>query len=222
MEPKKDPEVDVHKRRSFFMATGFLVALGLVIAGLSWKSITEKEVKKNTVEANPIDQQVVQPNQPEQPKKKEPKKTTEVEEVEDKKEIEKDLTIGDLSVDENTEFDFEGGEEKVKEEKVFQIVEDQPQFPGGDQKMMEYIQNNIKYPSKAREMGTTGTVYVEFVVNKDGSITNVQIKEGTGIGDGCDKEAKRVVRNMPKWDPGKQRGRSVRVKVRIPIRFRLS
>ena len=220
MEPKKDPSIDVRKRRIFFLLAGFMVALGVVLSGLTWKRITIKKEQERQVKMNTMDQQMVQPNQPKKPKKKKPKQTTKVKEVEDKKKIEKDLTIGDLSVDEDTEFNFDSGEDKPKEDKVFAIVEEQPSFPGGDGKMMEYIQEHIKYPRKAREMGTTGTVYVQFIVNKDGSITNVEVLKG--IGDGCDKEAKRVVRNMPKWDPGQQRGRSVRVSVKIPIRFSLS
>ncbi len=219
MEPKKDPNINVEKRRNLFLATSFLVSLGIILMALEWRFVEVEKKEPPKLKMNTMDQQMVQPNQPKKPPKKQPKQTEEVDVVEDKEKIEEDLSIGDLSVDENTEFDFEGGEEKVEEEKVWKVVEKEPSFPGGDGKMMKYIQDHINYPDMAKEMDIKGTVYVGFVVEPDGSITNVQVLKG--IGGGCDKEAKRVVRNMPKWEPGSQQGRKVRVNVKIPIKFRL-
>ncbi|MBR5082689.1 MAG: TonB family protein [Bacteroidales bacterium] len=110
-------------------------------------------------------------------------------------------------------------EEKVVEEEIFQIVEEMPSFPGGESKMMEYIGKNIKYPQIARETGIQGRVFVSFVVEPDGSISNVKVLRG--IGSGCDEEAVRVVKSMPKWKPGKQRGKAVRVSYQTAIYFRL-
>lgn len=104
-------------------------------------------------------------------------------------------------------------------EQVFDRVEQMPQFGSGDKELMEYLAKNIKYPAIARENGIQGTVVVQFVVDKDGSITQPQVVRG--IGGGCDEEALRVVRGMPKWQPGKQQGREVKVKFTLPIRFRL-
>lgn len=220
MEPKKDPSVDVEKRRTLFLTTSFLVALGIVLAGLEWKMIEIDKKKKTELELNTMEEQMVQPTQPKKPPKKQPKKTEEVEVVEEEEDIENELTMTDMDIDENTELEFEGGgEEKAKEDKIFAVVEEDPTFPGGEQKMMKYIQEHVNYPDMAKEMDVQGTVYVKFVVEKDGSITNIQVLQG--IGSGCDKEAKRVVRNMPKWDPGEQRGRPVRVHIRVPIRFQL-
>ena len=110
-------------------------------------------------------------------------------------------------------------EEKVVEQEIFQIVEEMPSFPGGESKMMEYIAKNIKYPQIARETGIQGRVFTSFVVEPDGSISNVKVLRG--IGGGCDEEAVRVVKSMPKWKPGKQRGKAVRVSYQTAIYFRL-
>ena len=105
------------------------------------------------------------------------------------------------------------------EAEIFKVVEEMPEFPGGSAKLMEYIQKNIKYPMMARESDIQGRVFVNFVVEPDGSISNVAVLRG--IGGGCDEEAVRVVNSMPKWKPGKQRGSAVRVSYTVPIIFKL-
>ncbi len=104
-------------------------------------------------------------------------------------------------------------------EKPFTIVEQMPEFPGGTESMMRYIATNIKYPAMARESGISGIVFVSFVVNKKGEITEVKILRG--IGGGCDEEAIRVVKSMPSWIPGKQNGKAVPVQFNLPIKFTL-
>ena len=94
-----------------------------------------------------------------------------------------------------------------------------PAYPGGDQKLMEFIAKGIKYPQIARETGIQGRVFVGFVVEPDGSVSNVKVLRG--IGGGCDEEAMRVVKSMPKWKPGKQRGKAVRVSYMLPVNFKL-
>jgi TonB family protein len=100
---------------------------------------------------------------------------------------------------------------------ALQIVEVQPEFPGGEMALMHYLGKNINYPHYARESGIQGTVFVNFVIEPDGSVTNVKIIKG--IGGGCDEEAIRVILNMPKWKPGYQKGEAVRVQFNLPIRF---
>jgi periplasmic protein TonB len=117
--------------------------------------------------------------------------------------------------------------EEVKEQviqqeapkEIFTVVEEQPGYPGGDEARIKYLQDNIKYPDEAKELGVQGKVFVTFVVEVDGSITDVRVLRG--IGAGCDEEAIRVVRNMPRWIPGKQRGVPVRVQFNLPIKFTL-
>lgn len=109
-------------------------------------------------------------------------------------------------------------EEDVEQE-IFQIVEEMPAFPGGEGKLMEFIVQNIQYPQAARETSVQGRVFVGFVVETDGSISNV--KTLRGIGGGCDEEAERVVKSMPKWKPGRHHDENVRVSYMIPVNFRL-
>ena len=110
-------------------------------------------------------------------------------------------------------------QEKPVEEKVFDVVEQMPQFPGGDAALFEYLSTHIKYPTIAEENGVQGRVIVTFVVERDGSITDVKVVKS--VDPSLDKEASRVVAGMPKWIPGKQNGSAVRVKYTVPVTFRL-
>jgi len=102
---------------------------------------------------------------------------------------------------------------------LYNMIDKPPQYPGGEEARMKYIQDNLNYPKKARESGIEGTVYLTFVVEPDGRITNIEILRG--IGGGCDKAAMHVVKNMPRWQPGVQRGKAVRTTFNMPIRFKL-
>ena len=110
-------------------------------------------------------------------------------------------------------------EEDIQEAEVFKVVEEMPEFPGGTAKLLEFIQKNMRYPMKARESDIQGKVYIQFVVETDGSISNANVLRG--IGGGCDEEAVRIVNSMPKFKPGKQRGTPVRVQYMVPIVFKL-
>ena len=103
---------------------------------------------------------------------------------------------------------------------VYNIVEQMPEFPGGEQAMMKFVAENVKYPQEAKDKNISGRVFVSFVVEKDGSVSNVKVLRG--IGGGCDEEAARVISAMPKWKPGKQKGEPVRVSYQIPINFKLA
>lgn len=107
----------------------------------------------------------------------------------------------------------------VEETKIFTVVEQMPMFPGGDEALMGYLRDNIHYPTVAAENGVQGRVVVGFVVERDGSITDVNILRG--VDPSLDREAMRVVKSMPKWTPGKQNGSAVRVKYQVPVSFRL-
>ena len=107
----------------------------------------------------------------------------------------------------------------VEETKIFTVVEQMPMYPGGDGALMGYLRDNIHYPTVAAENGVQGRVVVGFVVERDGSITDVKILRG--VDPSLDREAMRVVKNMPKWTPGKQNGSAVRVKYQVPVSFRL-
>ena len=102
---------------------------------------------------------------------------------------------------------------------VYQIVEEMPKFPGGENALMDYVAKNVVYPKEAQEKGISGRVFVGFIVEKDGSVSEVKVLRG--IGGGCDEEAVRVISGLPKWKPGKQEGKPVRVSYQMPINFKL-
>ena len=110
-------------------------------------------------------------------------------------------------------------DKKTSDDKVYEKVEVMPEFPGGDQAMMDFVATNVKYPKEAMDKEISGRVLVSFIVEKDGSITDAKVVKG--IGGGCDEEAVRVVNAMPKWKPGKQKGKPVRVSFMMPFTFKL-
>lgn len=109
--------------------------------------------------------------------------------------------------------------EESDEGEIFEVVEQNPSFPGGDKALMAYLTKNLKYPASAQENNIQGRVLVQFVVNKDGSIVDPKVLRS--VDPALDKEAMRVVSSMPKWTPGKQRGKNVRVRFTLPVTFRL-
>ena len=110
-------------------------------------------------------------------------------------------------------------EQQVPLSESFTVVEQQPEFPGGTAALGQYLGKNLRYPAAAQRANISGRVFISFVVNTDGSIQDVQVLKGLGFG--TDEEAQRVVKGMPKWRPGKQSGRPVRVKYNLPINFTL-
>ena len=136
--------------------------------------------------------------------------------------FEMQTSFSPLSVDygkDYSQLSLDWVDDEIADQEISQIVEEMPSFPGGEQKMMEYIAKNTKYPKAAREAGIQGRVFVGFVVEPDGSISNVKLLRG--IGGGCDEEAMRVVKSMPKWKPGKQRGKVARVAYQLAVNFKL-
>lgn len=145
--------------------------------------------------------------------------------------VEEIPTIEEIKQNEVAAVEIEGDQEVVFEEpveqvvvedenKVFMVVEQQPEFEGGYEAMMNFIKKNMKYPASARRMGIDGTVFLTFVVGKDGSINDVRVLKG--ISADCDKEAIRVVQAMPPWKAGKQNGKPVLVRFNLPIKFKLN
>ena len=137
-------------------------------------------------------------------------------------EIDDELDIEDVEADQDTEVAIvEMTEEEEEEEaEVFFIVENMPEFPGGDLALRKHIAENVKYPEIAKENGLSGKVFVQFVINQKGEVENVKIARG--VDPALDKEAIRVVQNLPKWKPGSQRGKPVRVSYTVPINFQLN
>ena len=224
MDTKKTPKADLEGKRVLFIQIGLVVTLALVLLAFEWKSYDRVLADLGERDVIDIPEELVEITRQEQPPPPPapPPQTTQFKIVEDDVEIEDDFMI-DVDVDQTTQIEayippvFE--EEQVQEQEIFIVVEDPPSFPGGDEARIRFLSENIRYPQMARESGIQGTVFVTFVVERDGSVTDVRVLRG--IGGGCDEEAIRVIQAMPRWNAGKQRGRPVRVQFNMPIRFTL-
>lgn len=228
MKLKKTKRADLEKKRPLFVEIGFIIALLLVLIALGWKFYEREEYEIQTRERVDIIEEVIL--QTEQKVKLPPPKTqvttTILNIVEDDVVVEEEIEIN-VEADQETEVAVEAPEpvvmeeeEEIKEAEIFLVVEEQPTYPGGEEARLKFLRKNLKYPQLARESGIQGSVYLQFVVEPDGSISNIRIVRG--IGGGCDEEAIRVVKLMPKWKAGKQRGKAVRVNFTMPIKFVLT
>ncbi len=223
-DTKKSPKADLESRKIFFIEIGMIIALAAVLLAFEWKSYEKQELTLDTRAIDDTPEEMVEITQHEKPPPPPapPQQTTIIEIVEDDMEIEDEIEI-DVEADQETEVEeYVPVEEEEEEEEaqIFTVVESMPGFPGGDVARMKYLRDNMKYPQMARESGIQGKVFVTFVVEKDGKVTDVRVLRG--IGGGCDEEAIRVVKSMPKWNPGKQRGKPVRVQFNLPIIFKLN
>ena len=201
MEVKKSPKADLEGKKSTWMLIGYVLILAAVFVAFEW---TERDKQVTT-------------DPPEAPK---------VEEVIQIAENDADVeeTTIKSSEDDNTAVEIKYiepvvEEEEPVEEEIFMVVEQMPEFPGGMAELMKFLSKNIKYPTIAQENGIQGRVIVQFVVNQDGSIVDPVVMRS--VDPYLDKEALRVISSMPKWKPGMQRGKAVRVKYTVPVTFRL-
>ena len=208
-----------------FMQIGMIISLLIAWLAFEHKSYDKREIDPSLLrQTEVVEEEMVEITKQEEQKPQPvevPKQTTQLEIVQDDVEVE-DIEIN-AEVDQQEVIEeyvpVEVEEEEVQEQEIFQIVEEMPAYPGGEQKLMEFIAKGIKYPQIARETGIQGRVFVGFVIEPDGSVSNVKVLRG--IGGGCDEEAMRVVKSMPKWKPGKQRGKAVRVSYMLPVNFKL-
>jgi periplasmic protein TonB len=226
MEVKKNPNANLEKRKMVFLQIGLVVVLSVVLLAFEW-SVSETSIKDledsrtaevdEEMEIDLTQQEIEQPPPPPQQQVIE-----EIEVVEDDVEIEDDIEIEDMNLDEDTEIEIQDFVEDEVSDEVFQfaIIEDKPEFPGGDAALLNFLGKNTKYPEMAVEAGIKGTVYVSFVIEKDGSVAGVSVMRP--VDKLLDDEALRVVKSMPKWKPGKQRGKPVRVSYHVPIKFTLA
>lgn len=223
MELKKNPEHDLQKKRGLFFEIGLLIVLAGVLIAFEWKSYEGDAYDLGKLNLEEIEEEIIpitQQNQPPPPPPPPPQVQEILNIVEDDVVIEDEVEINS-EADENTEVEIIEYQEEVTEEEIFTVVEEMPSFPGGTAELYKYLGENIRYPEVAKEAGIQGKVYISFVVEKDGSIADVKILRGIPGGKMCDNEAMRVVQNMPKWSPGKQRGKAVRVSYNLPVQFRL-
>ena len=227
MEAKKNTQVDLHKKRGLFFTIGLTITCMFIISAFEWKTFTGM-TKVDIQNEESIEEMIEIPITEVKPPPKPVIQQPEVVEVPDEEQLEKDLEV-DLDV-EFKEIATPAPVLKPKkktpppikeeeEEKIFIISEKEALPKGGIAAFYKYVGNQLKYPPQARRMGVEGTVVIQFVVEKDGSLTDMKVLRKVGAG--CDEEALRVLKDAPKWIPGRQRGKAVRVRRSIPIKFAL-
>ena len=233
MQPKKNPKADLNKNRNLYFVIGLTFVLGITWGAVEYKSYDRQlnfdgvNMLEDDEEDIPITEQLKTPPPPPPPPPPAPEV---IEIVEDEEEVEE-------TVIESTESDEEMIIEDIVVEDDFEdidvpfaVIEDVPIFPGCERvakserrncfqdQMNKHIRRNFRYPDIAQEMGIQGRVYVNFIISKDGSITNIRMR---GPDKNLENEAARIIGRLPIMTPGKQRGRAVRVPFSIPITFRL-
>lgn len=244
MEPRQSPSSDIQRNVGLYKVMGYMIALSVLLLAFEWKSFTvflkDSLSIKSSGEEIQI-QAIIIPNQPPPPPVAAPPPPDIVDVikiVENDKEIENELEVENadapdvLNVAVSSGPTDTGPTEEVNDNEVFMVVEEMPRFAGcesikDEEKAQEcfqkeigkYLSKNIVYPQRAKEANVEGIVYVSFVVGTDGNVKDVKLLRGIGFG--CDEEAIRVISKLPKFAPGKQRGRPAQVSYNIPINFKL-
>ncbi len=228
MEVKKSPKANLEKGKTMGVLMGMIVGLAVLFVGFEW---SEPDIKIATSEgvADIIaeeEMEITRPeNTPPPPPPPPPPAAAEVLQV-----VDDDVKLDDVQIasteDNASTAQVEAytppavvEEEEESAQTIFTVVEKMPEFPGGQGALLQYLAKSIKYPVIAQENGIQGRVSCSFVVNKDGSIVDAEVIRG--VDPSLDKEALRVINSMPKWKPGEQRGKPVRVKYTVPVTFRL-
>ena len=228
MEVKKSPKADLEKGKTMGILMGMIVGLAVLVVGFEW-SDREITIVQDQGVADIIAEEEVEITRPEDtPPPPPPPPAPAVAEV--LTVVEDDVKLDDVEIvsseDDAASAQVEAytppavvEEEEESSQQIVAAVETMPEFPGGQGALLQYLAKSIKYPVIAQENGIQGRVSCSFVVNKDGSIVDAEVIRG--VDPSLDKEALRVINSMPKWSPGKQRGKPVRVKYTVPVTFRL-
>ncbi len=226
MELKKNPKADLQNKKFMFFEIGLAISLGIVLLAFEWTTTDTVKVELAGTQDVKVEQEIIPITNRDEVKPPEPPKQITVSDVikvvDDNVKINDNSDIFDSEFSEDakvTIMEFKGEEQEEEEYTPFVIVEEMPTFGGGDinEFRINYVQKNLKYPDVAAENGIQGRVIINFVVEPDGRVSNVKVVRG--VDPSLDKEAVRVVSASPKWKPGKQRGKPVRVQYTIPIIF---
>ncbi len=223
MELKKNPKADLTRKTNLFFAIGLVVSLLLVIVAFEWKSYDEVTAVDFGNVSDDFEELVEIPiteqPPPPPPKIQQPEiiEVPDEEEIEEEIELDIDLEVTEEAVVEDIVFEDEPKEEPV--EQIFEVVEQQPTPEGGMDAFYKFVGKELNYPAQANRMGVEGRVFVQFIVDEQGNVS--EVKAVKGIGAGCDEEAVRVIKQT-KWNPGKQRGRPVKVRMIMPVLFKLN
>ena len=233
MQPKKNPKADLNKDRNLYFVIGLTLVLGVTWGAIEYRTyekvfdLAALDMLEDDDEDIPITEQLKTPPPPPPP----PPAPEVIEVVEDEEEVEETVIEStETDQDEIIIEEIEVEEEFEDIDVPFAVIEDVPIFPGCESvaksqrracfqdKINQHIRRNFRYPEIAQEMGIQGRVYVNFIIAKDGSITNIRMR---GPDKNLENEAQRIISRLPQMTPGKQRGRPVRVPFSIPITFRL-
>lgn len=227
MEVKKSPKADLEGRKSTWLLIGYVVVLAFMFVAFEWSRRDVKIDVSQAVSDIVFEEEIIPitetPEQQAPPPPEAPKVAELLEIVDNKVEVQETTQV--MNEDHVAKVDVTYKppqavvEEEPEEQVIFDVVESMPEFPGGQAALMQYLAKNIKYPTISQENGTQGRVIVQFVVNRDGGIVDAKVVRS--VDPYLDKEALRVVGTMPKWTPGKQRNKPVRVKYTLPVMFRL-
>ena len=227
MEIKKSPKADLENKKTTNLLVGAIMVLAVLFVGFEWSERDKKVTTDTGIETVIFEEEIIPITEQEQPKQAPPPpEAPKVEEVLEIMDNDSEVEESTIQASDDTQAavevkytPVEVEEEEVEEQQIFQVVEEMPEFPGGMGECMKFLGKNIKYPTISQENGVQGRVIVQFVVNRDGSIVDPVVVRG--VDPYLDKEALRVISMMPKWKPGKQRGKAVRVKYTVPVMFRL-
>lgn len=228
MEVKKSPKADLERGKTLSVLMGFVVGLAVMFVGFEWSTRDVMVVKESDQVQDIIAEEEVEITRPENTPPPPPPPAPVVTEVLNVVEDDVELEQQDILTSEDTQEAAQTAvytppaveeEEEESAQQIFTVVEEMPEFPGGMNELLKYLAKSIKYPVIAQENGIQGRVICAFVVNRDGSIVDAEVLRG--VDPSLDKEALRVINAMPKWKPGKQRGKPVRVKYTVPVTFRL-
>ena len=226
MKSKKSEKASLEKNKIVYILMGFIFVLSLCFVALEWGDEVKKIIPISDIwDGIPDDMDI--PNTQQQTPPPPPPQIQEINAlvvVDDNKEVESiDITSEDNKTDEliiAPPVEEIPDEDPDPDDVIFRVVEVKPEFPGGDKALFKYLSENVKYPVMAQENGIQGKVVCQFVINKNGSIVDIEVVRSAGD-PSLDKEAVRVIKSMPKWKPGKQRNQPVRVKFTLPVNFRL-
>ncbi|NLA61875.1 MAG: energy transducer TonB, partial [Bacteroidales bacterium] len=222
------PKANIETQKTTFLLMGLVVALAVLFVGFEWSStiskLDETVIVQDVLAEEEIEITQRDPTPPPPPPPPEPEVPEIIEVTEERVETKIDLSSleDDQSKAQIQSYTPPPPPKPVEEEateEIFVVVEQQPEFPGGMSALMKFLGDNIKYPVIAQENGIQGRVITNFVVERDGSITDVNVVRGQDPS--LDKEAVRVIQTMPRWKPGQQRGKAVRVRFTLPVVFRL-
>ncbi len=226
MEIKKSKKADLENKRGLFFQLGLIITLGCVFAAFEWSTSEVKVGDQFQVDEEVIEEEVAPITRQEEltppPPPPPPQVSDVLEIVEDDVELDEELEIEDTDMDADMDVDFSNlmAEEDESDAPIpFFILEDKPEFPGGEKEMFKFLYSQVRYPVICQENGVQGMVSLSFVINEKGEVTNIKVLRGPDPS--LEREAVRVVELMPKWKPGKQRGRAVKVTYNLPMRFRL-